>query len=210
MLHERRFICAQREREERVMGTRLGQLPSAAEAQRLSVVARQQAFQVNTERPETPLQQVSDRLAEQRRIQPDVRGPQLGFGNETVSIPSLAVQTIGRNFESARELVPTFQELSQEARARAAEAQAQIEAAPPADEQPAPLANPENVAGAGLGRARQFLEAVSESNRAVEARRQGEPEPVVPAEPPAQPTPSPAEAAAPETNNSGQLLNIIA
>jgi len=49
---------------------------------------------------------------------------QVGFGENTVSVPGVALSTVGRNLANARDAVPSVEELQDELRARQAEARA--------------------------------------------------------------------------------------
>ncbi len=48
-----------------------------------------------------------------------------GFGENTISIPAITVHTVDRNFEEARKMVPTLEELRQEQQARTEEQRAE-------------------------------------------------------------------------------------
>lgn len=96
------------------MGLRIGNIAGALQAgqvQEPSVTRRRSGadtgFAVDTPSPE-PAERIG-----------------LGFGENTVSVPGLAVQTIGRNMTAARTMIPTIEEVLQEQRARAEEHRAE-------------------------------------------------------------------------------------
>jgi hypothetical protein len=64
-----------------------------------------------------------------RNQQEDEPTPRAGFGNGTISTISAASATLDTNLESARQLVPTLEEASAEARARTEAARQRLEEA---------------------------------------------------------------------------------
>ncbi len=60
-----------------------------------------------------------DQEPDRAQLNRDATEQRVGFGEGTISVLGVAATTVDRNLESAREIVPTLDELSAEARARA-------------------------------------------------------------------------------------------
>lgn len=60
------------------------------------------------------------------RRQPEPEPPRAGFGENSISLPGVSLNTIGRQLEAGRRVVPTAQELREEVQARLAEERARI------------------------------------------------------------------------------------
>lgn len=97
------------------MGASIGQLPATLSASRAAL---------RRERPATPElgfrgEDNSDQSAERLGRSEEKVAVRAGFGEGTVSGPGAALITLSRGVRAAREIVPTLQELSAEARNRA-------------------------------------------------------------------------------------------
>ena len=60
-----------------------------------------------------------DQENDRAQLNREAPSQRVGFGEGTISVLGVAATTVDRNLESAREIVPTLDELSTEARARA-------------------------------------------------------------------------------------------
>jgi hypothetical protein len=104
----------------------------------------------------------------------EARTPEIhaGFGENTVSIPGLSVNTIQRNVSEARRVVPDLQEQQQRVRERAAEQRA-LQAPRESRFEPAVFRQSRHEFAA-RAQARQFVTSVNDAAGAALARVQGE------------------------------------
>lgn len=102
-------------------------------------------------------------LARRERPEP----PRVGFGNNTISAPAAALHTIGYGLKSAKQLVPSPQELQQEVRERTARAR---------EEQAERFrATPERLdVTIGTDGGKEYIAALNEGVASAQARTTGE------------------------------------
>lgn len=97
------------------MGATIGQVPSALARLDFSTVRR---------RARAGEEDLSAQARVRRNDEPEVRA---GFGKDTLSPQAAALKTVSTNLRRARELVPTVEEIQEQARRAAAEAAARAE-----------------------------------------------------------------------------------
>jgi hypothetical protein len=103
------------------MGMMMGKIPDPLQTKRIEPPAEMSGRAFGEAGP-APVAGVDD----------DTRQIHAGFGANTISIPALIAHTVGRNFEEARKMLPSLDELRAAQQARAeeerAEAREQLEA----------------------------------------------------------------------------------
>lgn len=103
-----------------------------------------------------------------------------GFGKGTITAPAAAVRTVRRNMHEARQLVPTFEELQEETRARIEDQQRTLREAAPGRRGDALALRRGEIEEQARSQARELINRLDETAGIALARTRGEEPPPPP------------------------------